>query len=250
MPPIVTPNRETRFLDGAEIRMEDDEQHISGYLAKFNTWSEKLGWFREQILPGAFKKTLKESDVRCTFNHTPSLILGRTSAKTLELDEDKTGLHFRNTLPDTSYARDLRESIRRGDVSGCSFAFDTIKDEWSKDETERSLLEVRLHEGGPVTFPAYPQTEVSLRAALMSSGVELADVLAYIKRSKDFASRDRRSLEEAIAILRSYLPTDEPASEDHSAEPSQSEPAGDGHSGHARLRMLKRRLELAAAEIN
>lgn len=248
MPPVVTRERETRFLEGAEIRMEADESHISGYLARFDVWSEKIMWFRERVRPGAFTKTLQESDVRCTFNHTPSLILGRMSAKTMEVSEDAVGLRFRTKLPDTSYARDLRESIKRGDVTGCSFTFDVIKDSWSEDQKERDLSEVRLYEGGPVTFPAYPQTEVSVRAALMSSGIELADVLAVIKRTECWASRDRRSIEEAIATLRSYLPADEPVSEDHSAVPSVPEPARDDHSGHAYLRMMMRRLDIAVAE--
>jgi phage head maturation protease len=46
-----------------------------------------------------------------------------------------------------------------------SFGFRTITDEWRMDESEtiRELHEVELFDVSPVTFPAYPQTDVSTR---------------------------------------------------------------------------------------
>lgn len=73
-------------------------------------------------------------------------------------------------LPDTSYANDLAVSVKRGDITGQSFGFHTLEDSWEtkkKDGEEvniRTLEKVALIDVGPVTFPAYPQTDVAVRA--------------------------------------------------------------------------------------
>ena len=58
---------ERRYLP-AEFRANDDGT-VEGYAAVFDQWSEDLGFFRERIRAGAFKKTIRESDVRALFNH-------------------------------------------------------------------------------------------------------------------------------------------------------------------------------------
>jgi phage head maturation protease len=58
--------------------------------------------------------------------------------------------------------------MKRGDVSGCSFSFRTLKDEWTYSAdggtTLRTLIDVELFDVGPVTFPAYPATDVAVRS--------------------------------------------------------------------------------------
>lgn len=159
---------------GVEKR-EDGSSIIRGHAAVFNELSEDFGNWRERILPGAFTKTLKEADVRSLFNHDSNLILGRTKSGTLRLQEDETGLVFEVDPPDTTYANDLLVSIGRGDIDQASFAFQVVKDRMSTnaEETVRELLEVRLFDVSPVTFPAYPQTDVSLRDALTAAGEAL-----------------------------------------------------------------------------
>jgi phage head maturation protease len=75
------------------------------------------------------------------------------------------------TPPDVTYARDLLVSIERGDVSGMSFGFRVTKQEWdeSGDILKRKILEVELFDVSPVTYPAYPQTDVALRAAIAAT---------------------------------------------------------------------------------
>lgn len=155
--------------DGLEVRAAGDAEpaRLVGYAAIFGEWSEELWGFREQIAPGAFAKSLG-GDVRALFNHDPNLILGRTKAKTLTLREDQRGLYVEILPPDTAFARDLMESMRRGDVDQMSFGFRTIKDQWTDDSSTgkvtRTLLEVELFDVSPVTFPAYAQTEIALRS--------------------------------------------------------------------------------------
>ena len=159
---------ERRVSSNTEMRISSGGREIVGYAAVFNKWSEDLGFFREKIKPGAFSKSLSDgADVRALINHDPNLILGRVSNGTLELEEDDIGLKYRIKLPSTSYANDLKESVRRGDITQNSFGFLTIRDSWKqgdgKELDERTLIEAKLLDISPVTFPAYPQTSLDLR---------------------------------------------------------------------------------------
>ncbi len=185
---------------------EDDElPTIKGHAAIFNKWSENLGGFREKIAAGAFKGVMKD-DVRALFNHNDDLILGRTTAGTLKLGTDKRGLRFENTPPDTSYARDLVVSMRRGDVTQASFGFIVAKDgdTWRENKDgviERTIERVeRLFDVSPVTFPAYPDTAVAARglkdflSAKDEDSKQHAEVrFARIKRLTTITERAARS---------------------------------------------------------
>lgn len=157
-----------------EMRVEGDEKpKIRGYAAVFNKMSDDLGGFREKIASGAFRKTLKEADVRALFNHDPSVVLGRTGNGTLSLREDDKGLWMEIEPPDTAQARDLVTLIERGDVDQASFAFRVIKDTWLNEQGEkpiRTLDEVQLFDVSAVTYPSYPQTSVDVRAQMTEDG--------------------------------------------------------------------------------
>ena len=163
-------DRERRALRGAELRAETAEgaavPAIVGHAAVFDSLSEDLGGFRERIAPGAFSTTIGEDDIRALFNHRDDYVLGRNLAGTLKLAEDDTGLSVKIEPPDTTFARDLATSIERGDISGMSIGFRTITDEWNMEDGDpvRTLRAVRLYDVSPVTFPAYPQTDVAVRS--------------------------------------------------------------------------------------
>lgn len=156
------------ILAPVEIRVAGDgkKRMLVGYAAVFNSVTD-IGWFREQIAPGAFADAVKEDDVRGLFNHDSNLILGRNKAGTLSLKEDRKGLYFEIDVPDTQVGRDVLTSVERGDVSGCSFAFMTLADEWdysNEDSPLRTLKKVRLFDVGPVVYPAYADTSVAARS--------------------------------------------------------------------------------------
>lgn len=163
-------NIERRMLP-VEIRVErrdGEPPKIIGHAAVFNQLSEDLGGFREQIAPGAFVEAIGKDDVRALWNHNPDHVLGRNMAKTLLLSEDSRGLAIEIVPPDTQMARDLMISMERGDVSQMSFGFSVRPNgqNWGKDEegrVVRTLTNVRLYDVSPVTFPAYPQTDVAVR---------------------------------------------------------------------------------------
>lgn len=159
--------KETRTGNIVEVRSNDDnDMFIEGYALKFDTWSENLGGFKETISKQALENT-DLSDVRCLVDHLPSQIIGRTTAGTLGLTIDDTGLKYRCKLPNTTFARDLYENMRVGNINQCSFGFmlDSDGDEMRFDEKEgiykRTLKAIReLTDVSVVTYPAYKDTNV------------------------------------------------------------------------------------------
>ncbi len=165
---------ERRLYATAEMRVDGDEDApvIEGHAAVFNQWSELLyGFFREMLLPGAFANVLGD-DVRGLKNHDPNFVLGRTRAGTLDLAEDSTGLFFRvRPSGKQMWVRDLRDSMQRGDITQCSFAFDVDVAKWYSiqegDELEeRREIEKfsRLYDVSVVTYPAYPGASATVRS--------------------------------------------------------------------------------------
>lgn len=152
----------------------DGTKTIVGIASVFNEETviggSMFGW-REQIAPGAFNGALERpDDVRALFNHDPNQLLGRSTNGTLRLSSTRKGLRYEVDLPDTGSARDVRSLIQRGDVSGSSFGFKVLDDEWDESEVKagklplRTITEVELWDVSPVTYPAYPQTSVSARS--------------------------------------------------------------------------------------
>lgn len=153
----------------SEIRATkaEDKTVVRGYAAKFNTLSENLGGFRETIAEGAFDAALQD-DVRALLNHDSNKVLGRTTAGTLRMGVDEVGLWYEYDDPGTSYSRDLLISMERGDVNQSSFQFTIEDDEWKEDEEQRYIRTIkkvrRLYDVSPVTYPAYPDTNVAKRS--------------------------------------------------------------------------------------
>lgn len=166
---------ESRSLVG-DLHIESREEGtvsrtIVGYAVKFESWSDPImGWFREKIARGAFDGC-DLSDVIMCFNHNTDSILARTTSGTLRLEVDDVGLRFVFEAPNTTLGSDMLELVRRGDVSKCSFRFSVEQDEWQyADEQnglamdERTILRFsRVVDVSLVVFPAYPETEASVR---------------------------------------------------------------------------------------
>jgi uncharacterized protein len=162
---------------------EDTPSVIIGYAAVFNSPTTIGDWFTEIIAPGAFSRSLSENgDIRALFNHNWDNVLGRTKSGTLKLEEDERGLKFEIELPNTTLARDLAESMARGDINQCSFGFWVTEETWdySVEPYVRTVNEVELFEISVVSIPAYDDTEASL------------------VRSKE----DNKSLEQRMSIIK------------------------------------------------
>lgn len=146
---------------------EDGEQPIiEGYFSVFNSIYDMGYGMTESIAPGAFSKSMS-NDIRALINHDSTLVLGRTSAHTLELREDSHGLWGRITInPKDSDAMNLYERVKRGDVNQCSFGFNIVSEETEfRDDgsCHWTITEADVHEVSCVTFPAYEDTAISAR---------------------------------------------------------------------------------------
>ena len=161
---------ERRYLQSAELRVEENDEGgaatIGGYAVLYNERSQLLWDFYEEIARGAFGGSLS-GDVRALWQHNADQVLGRTRAGTLAIWDDERGVAFRLTPPETTLGRDAVESIRRGDIDQMSFGFTVSADDWTTTDDGAPLRTVRsaeLIEISPVTWAAYPQTEVGVRA--------------------------------------------------------------------------------------
>ncbi len=179
-----------------ELRKDGDGQStISGHASvffdgtpetEFKLWENTV----ERIMPGTFDRALKEhDDVRGLFNHDPSLVLGRTSANTMDLSIDKRGLRYDIRPGNTTIGNDVVSHIARGDVTGSSFAF-RITDETWRMEDDLDIREIRgvaLFDVGPVTFPAYTGADTGVRAEARSSWEAWKSETGQPTRMKDVA---------------------------------------------------------------
>lgn len=225
-------------LKSIEIRQaESGASIVEGYAAVFNQLSVPLWGFREQIAPGAFKRSISEKHVKALWNHNPDYPLGSTKNGTLTLSEDEHGLRFSLEPPNSTWGKDALESIRRGDVDGVSFGFTVVKDEWDQSDPNnvvRTLKDVDLIEISPTPFPAYPQTSVSARSTL-TSGIDYDRIAGIIVRSQhglNVGDEDKELIKRTIETLQGLLKVG--AREDQKA---------------MRLKLLKRRLEIVEKSI-
>ena len=163
-------NLERRNISSSDFEVreaEDGSYIIEGYGAVFGSRSKNLGGFYEYIDSRAFDKANTSGTV-ALINHDNNYVLGR-SPKTLQLNVDKRGLKYTINLGNQSYAQDLYESIKRGDITSSSFAFTIAEggDSWEKRDGNliRTINSIEmLYDVSAVTNPAYGSATVSARA--------------------------------------------------------------------------------------
>lgn len=161
-------NRQTRTLNrGFETREEGGAKIIQGYFAVFESPYEIAPGITEQIAPGAFQNDLN-GDVRALIDHETRLVVGRTTAGTLTLAEDATGLFGTIIInPEDFDALNAYARVKRRDVTQASFGFDILEED-CETRADGSFLAtikaVKLYEVSICTFPAYASTDLQARA--------------------------------------------------------------------------------------
>ena len=171
----------------------------------------------EVLEPGCITNDLlQRSDVILNLNHSNMVpdVLGRCrngkGTLSLELRENKIGC--RCQLPRTNNANDALELMRRGDITGMSFAFE---DDWQDSENgvsyERTaekkngkevwLRRVKritgLYDVAIVTHPAYEQTSVETREASDAIEKAIDEQLKREASNQSEASEGKLNNEEA-----------------------------------------------------
>jgi HK97 family phage prohead protease len=184
-------------LLAVESRSEDgsEREWIVGYAAKFGVNSLEIdGEFIERIDPSAFgivaerRGRKRPLETRALWNHDANYPLARYPG-TLRMTVDEVGLRYEFPVPDTTYGRDIASNIRAGIVKGSSFSFTVPSggDSWAVEDgrSVRTIQKIdTLLDVGPVTFPAYPDADVTVA-----------------QRSFDHFRQERRQHEEARKYL-------------------------------------------------
>ena len=192
---------ESRSEDGAV-----ESRWIIGYAAKFGVNSLELdGQFIERIDPQAFgivaerRGRKKPLETRALWNHDANYPLARYPG-TLRMNVDDIGLRYEFPVPDTTYGRDLAANIDAGIVRGSSFSFQIAPggEAWSVEDG-RSIRTVTkidsLIDVGPVTFPAYPDADVSVAQRSFNA----------FRNQRDADSSRLLAVQARAADLREYL---------------------------------------------
>ena len=137
---------------------------------------DSFGVYSESVQRGAFATTLaNRADVAYLANHS-GLTMARTLPGSLRLSEDSTGLHTIAQVNTTrTDVRDLVAAIEDADVDQMSMGFRVVRQEWSPDYGQRSMLELDLHRGdvSAVNFGASPTTSVSTSTTGSASLLDL-----------------------------------------------------------------------------
>lgn len=159
-----------------ELVGNGDGLTLEGYAAVFdtptrieNSWESPYGGpFTETIKPGAFAKAVRANPKPVMqFDHGTHPMLGSIPVGAIQsLREDAKGLHVVGRVHDNWLTEPVRDAIAEGSITGMSFRF-LVSDgqEWSDDGEDRTITEFdSVPELGPVVWPAYEATSVSLRS--------------------------------------------------------------------------------------
>lgn len=189
-----------------DVRAKEDEEHgtyLEGQPIVYNSRTD-LGLYDEIIEVGALKNT-NLKDVRFLVNHDFNMIpLARsrnnTKNSTMQMTVNDEGMSIRVNLDveGNAKAKELYSAVKRGDISGMSFAFYIDQEEWEDLKTEHPTRRIKsiseIFEVSAVTFPAYEETNISARNDKMV--LESAkDVLESARRSMDIDNADSLELE-------------------------------------------------------
>lgn len=153
-----------------------DTRTIRGTAIVFNSQSELINeqgiTFYETITPEAVTPELiAESDIVMLYNHKKDagvLARSKRGTGTLKIWITETGVDFEFEAPNSPNGDNILESVKRGDLDACSFAFRTKEggDVWQKigsiyHRTIRAIAQ--LADFSIVVNPAYSATTCNTR---------------------------------------------------------------------------------------
>jgi HK97 family phage prohead protease len=216
------------FVRGFDFDLETrgDGRTLDGYAAVFNHPTkirDLQGEFEETILPGAFTRSIGERMPILQWDHGKDPRVGTVPIGSIQLlEEDSRGLHVRARLFDNPVVEPVRQAIEAKAIKGMSFRFGVPDggDTWTRRKDAPELREIRdadVHELGPVAFPAYDGTSVSVRSLLAQCDVDERRALI-----QELAAELRLALDLTDLTGRSDAGSDDGG--DTGAEPDQPAP--------------------------
>lgn len=181
-PAIRQPEEDRARVPGTEDVEPPEGRTLVGYPVIFNAWTEIQSWggpFLERVAPNAADRTLaaRSDKIQLMFNHGFDFALEQTPiGRHLVFTPDDRGVWNEAALVDRGVHEKIdlvADLIRMGAIYGQSFRFEVLGESW-RDEPEtsehnpkglpeRTIEEFRWYESGPVTYPAYEATSVTLR---------------------------------------------------------------------------------------
>ena len=178
-------------LHVSEVKDENNSKIIEGKAIVYNSptilYTDRFGNEYREIISSEALNDVDLSDVPLKYNHSQekAMILARARQKTLILDNRQDGLYFKAELR-TNLGEDIYESIKAGDITGCSFGFIINEDEFDNDTNTRTVKKIyKLTDISVVDEPAYKQTFVEARSTDYFKQKENELVKALNKREKE-----------------------------------------------------------------
>ena len=183
---------------------------ITGYAILFNVpsaplWSDEDSEAREVIAPEAVtKEFLDGQDIKMTMFHDSHSLLARSNkgGGTLSYTVDDKGVMFEFTAPNTVDGEKALELVRRGDISGCSFAFTTHY--FDSDFVERQS-KVAANGVNNITYRVKAVTGIydftlAANPYYPDTSVEVRELTAELKREQQSATEP--TVEEKERVMR------------------------------------------------
>jgi HK97 family phage prohead protease len=192
------PETVTRGFDFEMRSSGTDGRTLEGYVAMFGSVAripDRGGDFDEELHPGFADRSLSAGYPVMQFDHGRDPRVGTVPIGVYDtFDKDARGYFVRGRLFDNPVVDPVRQAIAGKAIKGMSFRFSVRKpggDRWNRRSRDgvdkRDILDADVHEAGPVVFPAYAQTSVTVRSLLASATEE--DRAALIEELAD-AIRD------------------------------------------------------------
>lgn len=208
-PPVEQVLREAPFsLRAADDADLNDGLTLDGYGAVFNRETIIDSWegrFKELIASGSMKRSFRETPPRIQFDHGHHPLIGsipiaRLDSATEDSHPDLApdgGAHVIGRIFDNWLMQPVRDAIEAEAINGMSFRFSVVREQWAdpdgsviRDEEVlreklrrswyeevpdnelliRTLKELKVPEVGPVVWPAYTETSVSVRSTVIDLG--------------------------------------------------------------------------------
>lgn len=163
----------------------------------------ELDSYRDIMMPGAFKRTLKEDfeakdrPVPMLWQHNSDAVIGVYP----DIKEDDKGLWLRGQCNlDVGQGREAHSLLKQGAISGLSIGYTTVLSEWDEKALTRKLLEVNLWEVSLVTFPAGDSARVSSVKSI-EGFTTLSDIEDHLRDVGGFSRKETLAIVSRIKAI-------------------------------------------------